>query len=492
MLSALSRQTHPDSHDWKSDWRLWLPLAALAWALAWFVRDPFITDWDSFDYAACVVEGTPSPLGLGRALFLGYNRALWLAAHHWFGLKAEDAYLVIRYGVIAQSGVAIIGLYALYRELTARRDATLLAVLMVSLSPLFIVYSGRGMSEIPGIVAWSWSLWWMLRSLRARCVAQYLIAAALFGLGANMREFAVLYLPLIPLAGWLSGLRWKTSLTALMIALITTLAGPIFWLWSWPEYYLPALRVWYGLSAQERLEHPVTMRNLWLLIGYAFVCSPAATLITPATLRHAFAKKIGSDQRARLLLLLACCGLVSVIAQAANHDLALNPRYLLIGLPSLAPWCGWRLAHWRSKRILIALVALTLVSLVGMQIFLERYQWPMTYATRDYSVKISALPDRAVFIVGKRTPLVNFYRRIGAHPDWQTIAFGSGWPDDKLGAVIDAHLKEGRPVFVDFDEKIWTEGMRTHSREAAGLEMIRRTYKMETVRDSLCRLIERK
>jgi hypothetical protein len=58
--------------------------------------------------------------------------------------------------------------------------------------------------------------------------------------------------------------------------------------------------------------------------------------------------------------------------------------------------------------------------------------------------------------------------------------------------VIDAHLKEGRPVFVDFDEKIWTEGMRTHSREAAGLEMIRRTYKMETVRDSLCRLIERK
>ncbi|HZS08926.1 MAG TPA: glycosyltransferase family 39 protein [Blastocatellia bacterium] len=490
-----------DSRDWKGDYRIWLPLALLAWALALVVRDPFIADWDGFDYAAEVVQGLPSVLGLGRALFLAYNRALWLLAHHWFGLPPERAFLVIKYGVIAQSGPAIVGLYALYKELMADRLAALLGSLMVALSPLYVIYSGRGMSEIPGTLMWGWSLWWMLRSLRLGNSGRYLVAAALFGLGANMREFAVFYLPVVALAGWIYGVRWVWPLSAFVIAVFAALAGPVFWALFQPDYYLPAVRAWYRVSAQERREHQVTIRNLWLLIAYAFICSPAATLITPAAYRSLyrrfFPERSGPDRQQRLLLLVSFFGLLSAVMLVANHDLAVNPRYLLTGLLGLAPLGGWWLAELVRKKsrlcygVMTLLALLTLSGLIGMEIYLDRVQWPRTYATRDYVAKISALPDQSVFIVGRNTPLVNFYRAVGARPRWQVIPFGSGWPDERLGEVIDLHLKEGRPVYVDLDRTLWSEGMRDHSRESAGLEMIRRSYQLESVRDSLCRVSRR-
>lgn len=489
-----------DLHDWTSDRRIWLPLLLLGWGMAFLVRDPFMTDWDSYDYAAAVVQGVPSALGLGRALFLAYNRVLWLLVHHACGLPPQDAYLVIKYGVIIQSGPTLIGLYALYKELTANRQAALLATLLLALSPLFIVYSGRGMSEIPGLLCLSWSLWWLLRSLRARRTVQYLLASVLFGLSANVREYALFYLPVIFIAGWLWSQQWQISALALLLAGLAVIAGPLFWSLYWPDYYLPALRSWYSLSAQERLEHPVTLRNLWLLFGYAFLCSSAATLLTPFAVRAGWQKWLKAENRLRqsLLLLFAFCGLVAIAVLPANHDLAVNPRYLLTGLVGIAPLCGWWLAEWIKQKhrwrlpVMSSLAGLTLIGLIGMFVYLHRVQWPLTYAARGYAEKILPLPDNSVFITGRRTPLVNFYARIGAHSYWQTIPFGAGWPDEGIREVIDSYLREDRAVYVDFDEKLWFEGMRAHSREAEGLAIIGEEYYLELVSDTLYRIVGRK
>ena len=54
-----------------------------------------------------------------------------------------------------------------------------------------------------------------------------------------------------------------------------------------------------------------------------------------------------------------------------------------------------------------------------------------------------------------------------------------------MSQVIDGYLSDGRPVYVDFDPQLWMMGMREHSREAAGLEMIRQNYKLKPVRESL-------
>lgn len=487
---ALPFPAHPeaistDARDWRSDYQTWLPLMLGSWVLAYAFQDYFISDWDGFDYAAYAVRNVPTALGLGRALFLAYNHVLWEAAHRWFGVPPEQAYLVLRYGVIAQSGPAVVGLYALYKELTANWLAALCGALMVALSPLYVVYSGRGMSEIPAFLMFGWSAWWLVRSLRLGRLGSYLAAAALLGLSANIREFAVFYLPLVPLAGRLYGVHWRRCVTAFAVAGLAAVTGPIFWALYEPQYYIPSVINWYRLSAKEREVHPVTVRNLWFLAAYAYACSPAATLLVPFTIRRLWA-----DRAMRVLLLFGGFGLLADLVLLANHDLAVNPRYLLTGLIGLAGTGGWCLAEWVRQHgrwglaALAALSFLTVVSLVGMAQYL-RGQEPGVRAAREYLTKIEALPANAVFIVGGRTPLVNFYQSIGARPDWKTVSPGAGWPDERLGEVIDRYRAEGRPVYVDFDAQLWPVGMREHSREAAGLEMIGKSYTLELVRDSL-------
>src|SRR5215210_5885327 len=111
LQSPISNLQSPTSNSraWIKDFYLWLPLACASWWLAWKYQDRFISDWDGFDYTAYVVDGTPSALGLGRALFLGYNRLLWLAAHRWLSWPPEQAHLILRYGAIALTGLVIMG-----------------------------------------------------------------------------------------------------------------------------------------------------------------------------------------------------------------------------------------------------------------------------------------------------------------------------------------------------------------------------------------------
>src|SRR5262245_5496001 len=326
-LTTANRKPANDNHGWRRDFYLWLPLACISWWLAWKYQDEFITDWDGFDYTSYTVQHLPSALGLSRSLFLGYNYLLWEIASRFFGVQPEQAYLVLRYGVIAQSGPAIVGIYALCKELTARRLAAMFGAAIVAASPYFIIYSGRGMSEIPGFLMLGWSMWWMLRCLRRGRSTGFLIASTLVGLSANIREFAIFYLPLIPIAARLFGLKWRFALTAFALAAAGAFAGMVFWAWYDTDNYSRAVVNWYSLSAQERKAHPVTMSNLRFVADFAFHCSATVAVLSPLALVWLYVKR-----KSRALFWLGLFGLLSYAVLIANHDLSINPRYLLTGL----------------------------------------------------------------------------------------------------------------------------------------------------------------
>jgi hypothetical protein len=457
------------------------------------------------------VQHRPSALGLSRALFLGYNYVLWEIANRWFGVLPEHAYLVIRYGVIAQSGPAIIGIYALCKELAANRLAAFFGALIVAASPYYIIYSGRAMSEIPAFLMLSWSLWWMLRSLRYKRTTRFLIAACLVGLSANIREFALFYLPFIPLAARIYGLKWRLGLIALAIAIVSAFTGMIFWKLHDDLYWIAVVN-WYQLSTEERKLNPVTIANLRFLAVYAFNCSSAAAIITPLALVWLWSKTRERTQDARAprflhrtqdacapreaLFVFGLLGLMANLALLLNHDLAVNPRYLLTGLLGLAAACGWCLAElircyrlWATP-LLIGLLTLTKGAYNNTAKQLYEQQWSAR-AAREYIAKIERLPWNSGFIVGSRTPLIHFLQGVGARPYWLTVSPGAGWPDDKLDEAIDDFFYAGRLVYVDFDHELWQPGAREKSREAAGLEMIKRRYRLEHVRDSFYRIVER-
>jgi hypothetical protein len=484
----------PDNkaYGWLKDWPLWLPLACLSWWLAWRLQDPFLSDWDGFDYTAQAVEGLPTALGLGRALFLAYNHWLWRLAQRWWAWPAAEAYLVLRYGVIAQTGFAVVGLYALFQEVTAQRLAAFLGALLIVLSPYFILYSGRGMSEIPGLLWLSWSLWWMARSLRLGRFNQYLGAALLLGLSANFREFAIFYFPAVLLIGRVYGAAWWRCATACALAIIGAFAGMIFWsLYDNPNY-LNAVVSWYKLSAKERELNPITSQNLIFLLRYAFHNSAIVTLTGLPALAWLAARR-----ERYALLWLGVCGLASDAALVMNHDLAVNARYLMIGLPGLAAVCGWALAEWvrwlrwRSLPLICGLLVLTqgTYHLTAHELFNQSWA---AWAARDYYTLVKDLPWHAAFIVGARTPLIHFYQGVGAHPYWAVIAPGSGWPDEKLDEAIADLMMAGRNVYVDFNPELWQTGAREKSRERAGLEHIRQNYELEHIRHHFYRVLRRK
>jgi Dolichyl-phosphate-mannose-protein mannosyltransferase len=454
------------------------------------LQDLFISDWDGFDYTVHAVQHQPSTLGLSRALFLGYNSLLWEMAHTWVGLAPENAHLALRYGVIALVGPAIIGVYALCKELTASRLAAFFGALIVSLSPYYIIYSGRAMSEIPGLLALSWSLWWMARSLRTGKTWQFLMAAALMGLSANIREFAVFYFPFIPIAARIYRGRWRTGCVALVLAVICAFAGMIFWKF-YDDLYWAGVVKWYQLSAAERRVHPVTTANLRFFADYAFNCSVIIATITPLALLW-----LWSRPRLRALLALGLVGLAASLALLANHDLAVNPRYLMTGLIGLAAACGWCLAELirryraRAAPLLLGLIVLTKGSYNHMAKELYDQQWTAR-AARDYVAKIADLPWNSGFIVGARTPLIHYLAGVKARPFWLTITPGAPWPDDRLDDAIQDFFYAGRKVYVDFDPELWQSGAREKSREAAGLEMIKREYRLEHIHDSFYRILGR-
>jgi Dolichyl-phosphate-mannose-protein mannosyltransferase len=490
-LPLLTRDSSTNNHDWKRDFYIWLPLLFLSWSLAWRFQDQFISDWDGFDYTSYAVQGLPTSLGLGRALFLAYNHLLWRIANEWFNLPAEQAYLLLRYAVIAQSGPAIVGIYALCKELTASRLAAGFGALLVAISPFYIIYSGRGMSEIPAFLMLSWSLWWMLRSLRLGRAHQFIFAAILAGLSANLREFAIFYLPFIPLAARVYGYGWTYGLRALVLAGVAAFAGMIFWTFYEPTY-LAGVFNWYALSAQERKLHPVTAENFRFLFDFAYNCSSAVVMIAPLAFVLLWPRK-----NLRALYLFGSLGLLADLVLLANHDLSVNPRYLLTGLIGLAAICGWCLAELikcyriQSLPLLLGLVVLSSGSYAQMFRDIDGSEWAAR-AAKNYISKIDNMPWNSAFIVGARSPLVSLYRWIGARPFWKTVSPGSGWPDDRLDEVIDGLLLAGRVVYVDFDPEIWQLGSRKQSREGPGLEMIKREYELIRMSEYFYRIAKRK
>jgi hypothetical protein len=118
-------------------------------------------------------------------------------------------------------------------------------------------------------------------------------------------------------------------------------------------------------------------------------------------------------------------------------------------------------------------------------------QWSAR-AARDYVSKVADLPWNSAFIVGSRTPLIHFLAGVKARPFWVAVTPGAPWPDERLDEVIRDFLYAGREVYIDFDPELWQKGAREKSREAAGLEMIKREYALEQIRDSFYRVTERR
>ncbi len=296
------------------------------------------------------VAGYPSSMALGRNLFIFGNYALFETAHFLFGLQPVDAYLLFKYAVVAQAPLAVIACWILARHVSGSIYSATLASLFIVFSPVFVLYGGQVMTDVPSVLLLAVALIIHLRGLKEDRVWMVLVGAALLGLGLNLRETMGVYLPWLILAPFVFG--WKLNRRSVTLILISCALFFLFAFSWWAFWFLTDAhynRVWYGWREsmqQEAARHPaITWKNLLPYLGFFFASSPLVFLSMP----FAFASEWRRNKLTPMLFL-AGIGLFANLALFLNYSTAINWRYFLTGLPALAPLCATFLIRAVKKR----------------------------------------------------------------------------------------------------------------------------------------------
>ena len=446
---------------WPS-WRWWLLPTLVGLVLVVYFVDPFIGDWDGIDYTMLSLSGYPSSMALGRNLFIFGNHLLFVVAKNLFQLQPEHAYLLFKYAVVVQAPLGVIACWYLSFKLTKSVQIATIAALLIVFSPVFVLYGGQVMTDVPSVLLLSGALIIHLRGIEQRSLWQILLAAALMGLGMNLREtigFFAPWLVLGPLAfGWrLRGRDLLYVLASCVVFLLFAFGWFGYWFLTDPHYRT----IWHGWResmSEESSRHPVALANLRPFVMYLFITAPLVFLTLPFAPFSEWRKRGLSP-----LLALWLVGLLSDVLLFFNYSTTVNWRYFLTGLPGLVPLSAYWLfnfgqSHLRTpKRAFIASTG----AIVAVALLFVTYMRPVSLEfiqrramSKQYKARLVQVPSDAVMISGSQTIAVTYWSAIGVG-QWKTIGTGGGWPGDKLFAVIDEYLASGKRVFLDADPSWW-------------------------------------
>jgi hypothetical protein len=460
--SVTRTQTGATTPSFCASWRWWAPPALIALALVLYFVDPFIGDWDGMDYTILSIAGYPSSMALGRNLFIFGNHALYTFAHNVFHVTPENAYLIFKYVVVAQAPLAIIACWVLARDISGSLYTATIAALLITFSPVFVLYGGQVMTDVPSVLILSTALIVHLRGVRQRKLWLVLLGAGLMGIGVNLRETIGFYMPWLIVAPFVFGWKFqKRDVLYVVAACAVFLVLAFSWFGYWFITDAHYRWVWHGWRESMRDEssrHPVAIANLRPYVLYYFISAPLVFLTI------LFAPIL--EWRAHRLSPMLFLWLTGFLANALlffNYSTTVNWRYFLAGLPALVPLGAFwmvRIAERRFGSIERGFVACCGV-IVLMAVILFIYMRPISFEfierramSKEYKHRLEQVPPNAVMISGSQTNYQHYWAAIG-DGDWKAIGTGGGWPGDRLFSVVENYFQEGRRVFIDADARWW-------------------------------------
>ena len=443
-------------------YRYWLPPALVGLALTLVYLNPFIGDWDGLDYTIASINGEPSSMALGRALFTLTNHLFFVVAHNVFGVSAVHAYLIFKFAVVAQVPLAIVTCWIFARDLTGSIHSATVAALLVTFSPILVIYGGQVMTDVPSVFLSTAALTVYLRGVQTKRVGLLLAGAIVLGLAVNLRETAGFYLPFLVFAPFVGGWRFDRRTVATIVscvALFFFVAFGIFTLWfATHAEYRATWHVWLDSTRSEAARHPLRLANLKPFFIYLFLASPLVLIALPiAAFREWRVRRLSP------LFLAAACGALADAMLFFNYSTTINWRYFLAGLPAMAPLAADYFVRSQSEKLksvgrgfVTAIAGALLIAIAMGFLFQPRsneYLNRLALA-KDYKAQLDLLPKDAVVIAGAQTVAVTYWRGIGAG-QWGWIGTGAGFPAGKLEAKIEEHLRAGHRVFLDIDSRWW-------------------------------------
>ncbi len=440
-----------------------LPVVALYLYLAGSA--PFLGQWDSFDYLKQIVSHQLSSLGIGRPIYLGYNILLWESMRKLFHLGPLQVEIVVMAGTVL---IGALGVF-LFQRLACRilpPPASYMAALALTLSPVYAIYSGFIMTEVPMLVALIGAALILWQPSRKHPLISEILGGILFGLAVGIREQA---LSLGAAFLWILFSRRHTYSERIRSALLFGLAAAVFILAPAAVFYLldPA-------GFMERTKtwlHAIPMgsvqfrNNMEASLLFAFVVSPGVWFaIAGAGICRLFRKKRASAEPVAHTTTLRyplpgiiCCLLLPVAILWRDADVQMHPRYLLIMLPASAIVGAALFRRWIPSKRGIVVWATVQVVIFGLALaaFVPYRQTQSRKMDFARSVRES-IPGAGLIIAGNYSPILDYYRGIGLRPDWQIQWSGWDWNHDVVAAKIEEAWANGIPVYLSTDPPGWS------------------------------------
>lgn len=384
-----------------------------------------IAYWDAGDYVRLAISGGKSGLLLGRPLFLLISRLVLNA-----GVDPAHAEMALRWFWTVAGTTAAPLLALLAARLGSDRAASLIAGLLLALSPSFAHASHQVLTDAPSLAL---SIAALCLAARGQAAAAGLVLAAAIA----TRETAIIHLLAV---AWLCGRRaW--------IAVITCAAavGVVIAIWR-----PPSLGSWAGAMSSSLAANPIGIIDVAIAFGWVLAAGPLTVVVGAVNLVRLSSPGFPrANVISRRIAVVAWPAAIATIGLLFYPDGSFSPRYVLATVPVafFVPAALWLKGH---RRLLVVSLAVPLaVALMATQEANRVARYGATLGTR-----VTGLPENAFVVPGHFCPQARLAATVHGRTDLMFVCPGWEWPVD-LTALLEHAIANGSVVAIDTSAEAW-------------------------------------
>jgi hypothetical protein len=438
-----------------------LPIIAFCLYLAGSA--PFLGQWDSYDYLRQIVSHQLSALGFGRPAYLGYNILLWESMRRVFHLEPVRVETVVMMGTILLGVLGVLLFRQLARQFLSD-SAGRMAAMAFAIAPMYAIYSGFVMTEVPmlvALIAAGLVLWKGSHRFPAACD---IWGGVLFGIAVGIREQALSMGAAFLWVLWNRPSAQSSRFRSVLLfgcAAGAAVLSPVFSFYLLnPSGFAERTRVW--LHAIP-MGHVQFWNNVQSSLLYTFAVCPAAWLVTAGAGVYALFRKKPTDGSSATIkpvrnpaLGAFCCVLLPIMVLWRDADVQIHPRYALIALPGALVLCARLYDRWARSAKGPVVWAAAHVIVLGVAIAVLSPFWREQAGKMENARAMrDAVPGEALIIAGSYSPILEYYRGIGVRSQWHILWSGWEWNPKTADNSIRQAWADHVPVYISEDPLGW-------------------------------------
>jgi hypothetical protein len=448
--------------------RIVLPILAFYLYLAGSA--PYLGQWDSFDYLKQIVTHQLSALGFGRPVFIGYNILIWESMRRLFRLSPIQVEMVIMAATVLLGVAGVVLFDRLARRLLPSQMSQM-AVVALMLSPIYAIYSGFVMTEVPMLVALLASALVIWKPGARNTAWRDIAGGVLLGLAAGIREQALTLGPAFLWILWAARGDLKSRMRSMLLfgtAAAASAAVPVFAIYLHdPAAFVGRMQTWIQAIP---MGEPQFWTNVQASLLYTIAVCPGAWIAAagagivflfrrqnPAQVSGTKEGNANGSAIPNPVAGAVCCLVVPVVALWRDADLQIHPRYEMVILPAVLIFCVSVFRRWFPSRKGPIIWAALQIAVFGITLLLFSPLRRTQIEKIEYARMMrDAVPGEALLIAGNLSPILDYYRGIGFRPGWRIVWSGWNWDANAAEKVIRRSWAEHIPVYLSENPSGWS------------------------------------